>query len=228
MMIALPNPAGDFTCTLFLPFKGGEYNFDNLKTPEQVTKFFNHQFADVVNIMPDLLEDFATNPTSSLVTVRCFPWVKEDKIALLGDAAHAVVPFYGQGMNCSFEDCVVLDDCIEQFGTDWNKVFDSYQTLRKTNADAIADLALQNFVEMRDLVGHPDFLRKKQVEHDLTELYPEVFKSQYELVTFSNVPYRRALEQGAINDIILNTIIKDGIDVHNHDVVMNVINQHNV
>lgn len=139
--------------------------------------------------------------------------------------SHAVVPFYGQGMNCSFEDCVVMDECIENFGTDWAKVFGNYQELRKTNADAIADLALQNFVEMRDLVGHPDFLRKKQVEHDLTELYPDVFKSQYELVTFTTTPYRKALEQGAVNDKILATIINNNVDLNNRDAVLDIINK---
>lgn len=225
MMIALPNPAGDFTCTLFLPFEGGEYNFNTLNNPDAIKAFFNSQFPDAVAMMPTLLEDFSTNPTSSLVTVRCYPWVREDKIALMGDAAHAVVPFYGQGMNCSFEDCVVMDECIENFGTDWAKVFENYQELRKTNADAIADLALQNFVEMRDLVGHPDFLRKKQVEHDLTELYPDIFKSQYELVTFTTTPYRKALEQGAVNDKILATIINNNVDVHNREAILSLINQ---
>ncbi len=225
MMIALPNPAGDFTCTLFLPFEGGEYNFNTLNNPDAIKAFFDSQFPDAVAMMPTLLEDFSTNPTSSLVTVRCYPWVREDKIALMGDAAHAVVPFYGQGMNCSFEDCVVMDECIENFGTDWTKVFENYQELRKTNADAIADLALQNFVEMRDLVGHPDFLRKKQVEHDLTELYPDVFKSQYELVTFTTTPYRKALEQGAINDKILASIINNNVDVHNREAILSLINQ---
>lgn len=225
MMIALPNPAGDFTCTLFLPFEGGEYNFKTLNNPDAIKAFFDSQFPDAVAMMPTLREDFSTNPTSSLVTVRCYPWVREDKIALMGDAAHAVVPFYGQGMNCSFEDCVVMDECIENFGTDWAKVFENYQELRKTNADAIADLALQNFVEMRDLVGHPDFLRKKQVEHDLTELYPDVFKSQYELVTFTTTPYRKALEQGAVNDKILATIINNNVDVHNREAILSLINQ---
>lgn len=228
MMIALPNPAGDFTCTLFLPFEGGEYNFTNLTTPDKVKAFFEHQFPDAVPMMPNLLDDYFTNPTSSLVTVRCYPWVKEDKLALLGDAAHAVVPFYGQGMNCSFEDCVVLDDCIEQYGNDWHEVFSNYQELRKTNADAIADLALQNFVEMRDLVAHPDFLEKKHVEHDLTELYPDVFKSQYELVTFTNEPYRKALEQGEKNDKVLKTIIDNKIDVNDREKILSIIKEANV
>lgn len=227
MMIALPNPAGDFTCTLFLPFDGGENSFAALDTEEKALNFFKARFPDAVPMMPTLIEDFFTNPTSSLVTVRCFPWVKGDKIALMGDAAHAVVPFYGQGMNCSFEDCVVMDDCIEQYGSDWKKIFATYQDLRKTNADAIADLALQNFIEMRDLVGQPDFLQKKHIEHDLVELYPNEFKSQYELVTFTQVPYRKALEQGAINDRILETIMHTGVDVHDKEQVLQIIRQAN-
>lgn len=227
MMIALPNPAGDFTCTLFLPFEGGENSFKALTDRDKVSTFFNQQFADAVPIMPGLLDDFFGNPTSSLATIRCFPWVKEDKLALVGDAAHAVVPFYGQGMNCSFEDCVVLDECIENYGNDWNKIFANYQQLRKTNADAIADLALQNFVEMRDLVGQPQFLKKKQVEHDLCELYPENFTSQYELVTFTNQPYRKALEQGAKNDKVLATLINENIDVNDAAKVLQIIAQAN-
>ncbi len=209
MMIALPNPSGDFTCTLFMPFEG-ENSFANLKTEEQVTAFFKEQMPDAYDMMPSLLPDFFANPTSSLVTVRCFPWVKTDKVALLGDAAHAVVPFYGQGMNCSFEDCVVMDDCIEKYGMDWNKVFAEYQNLRKPNADAIADLAIQNYYEMADKVGDKHFLHKKHIEHDLTELYPDKFKSQYELTTFSLSPYKYALDQGKKNDILLEKIIADG------------------
>lgn len=225
MMIALPNPAGDFTCTLFLPFEGGEYSFSSLTSPEKVKDFFNKIFPDAVPLMPTLVGDFFGNPTSSLVTVKCYPWVKKDKLALAGDAAHAVVPFYGQGMNASFEDCVVMDECIEKYGADWEKVFSNYQELRKTNADAIADLALQNFVEMRDLVGQPEFLKKKHVEHDLSELYPDIFTSQYELVTFSNTPYRKALEQGAINDRILEKIIRNNVDVKDKQKVMEIIKE---
>lgn len=227
MMIALPNPAGDFTCTLFLPFEEGEHNFENLNSTEKVSSFFNNQFSDAVPIMPTLLNDFENNPTSSLVTVRCFPWIKGDKLALLGDAAHAVVPFYGQGMNCSFEDCDILDDCIDKFGDDWDAIFENYQDLRKTNADAIADLALQNFIEMRDWVGDPGFLEKKRIEHDLVELYPEEFKSQYGLVTFSTEPYRTALNQGVINDKILGIIVAENIDINDKEKVLSLIKEAN-
>lgn len=209
MMIALPNPTGDFTCTLFMPFDG-EFGFENLKTIDQVNDFFNTHFSDAVALMPTLVQDFFNNPTSSLVTVKCFPWVKEDKLALMGDAAHAVVPFYGQGMNCSFEDVVVFDECVEKYFPNWTKIFDEYQNLRKPNADAIADLAVQNYYEMADKVGDKHFLHKKHIEHDLSDLYPDKFKSQYELTTFSLSPYSYALSQGKKNDILLEKIIADG------------------
>ncbi len=208
MMIALPNPAGDFTCTLFFPYEV----FDALKTDEEILAFFNKEFADAVPMMPTLLEDFKQNPVGNLVTVKCYPWVKEDKIALMGDAAHAIVPFYGQGMNCSFEDVVVFDDMIEKYGDDWKTIFDEYQKERKPNADAIADLAVQNYYEMADKVGDKHFLHKKHLEHDLTELYPEQFKSQYELTTFSLSGYKYALDQGKKNDVLLEKIIADGAE----------------
>jgi kynurenine 3-monooxygenase len=181
--------------------------FDGIKTKEDVGKFFNEQFQDAVPMMPTLLDDYMHNPTSSLVTVRCYPWVKEDKLALAGDAAHAVVPFYGQGMNCSFEDIVVLDNMIGKYGDDWKTIFDEYQKERKPNADAIADLAIQNYYEMADKVGDKHFLHKKHIEHELTELYPEQFKSQYELTTFSLSGYKYALDQGKKNDALLEHII---------------------
>lgn len=208
MMIALPNPSGDFTCTLFLPFG----IFDAVKTDEEIMNFFRKEFADAVPLMPSLLEDYHKNPVGSLVTVRCWPWAKKDKLALVGDAAHAVVPFYGQGMNCSFEDVVVLDRFIDEFGTDWEKIFGAYQAERKPNADAIADLAVQNYYEMADKVGDKHFLHKKHIEHELTELYPDRFKSQYELTTFSLSPYKFALEQGQKNDRLLERIIAEGAE----------------
>lgn len=208
MMIALPNPAGDFTCTLFVPFE----IFDRIKTDADIEQFFKEEFADVISMMPTLVHDFKNNPVGNLVTIKCFPWVKDDKLALMGDAAHAVVPFYGQGMNCSFEDVVIFDNMIEKYGTDWHKIFDEYQKERKPNADAIADLAIQNYYEMADKVGDKHFLHKKHLEHDLTELYPDKFKSQYELTTFSLSPYTYALNQGRKNDVLLEKIIADGAE----------------
>ncbi len=205
MMIALPNPAGDFTCTLFVPFE----IFDAIKTNEDIMKFMNDEFPDAVKMMPTVIEDFKHNPVGNLVTIKCYPWVKDDKLALLGDAAHAVVPFYGQGMNCSFEDVVVFENMIDKYGTDWHKVFDEYQKERKPNADAIADLAIQNYYEMADKVGDKHFLHKKHIEHELAELYSDKFKSQYELTTFSLSGYKYALEQGKKNDLLLEKIIAD-------------------
>ncbi len=211
MMIALPNNTGDYTCTLFMPFEGNNA-FEKLKTKEDVTKFFNQNFPDAIPLMPTLVDDYFTNPTSSLVIVRCYPWVKEDKIALMGDAAHAVVPFYGQGMNCSFEDALIMDECIEKYGTDWNKIFDEYQKERKPNADAISEMAVQNFDEMANKTADKHFLHKKHIEHDLAELYPDQFKSQYELVTFSTSSYKFAQDQGKKNDVLLEKIIADGVE----------------
>lgn len=227
MMIALPNPAGDFTCTLFLPFEG-EKSFSRLQQEAEVKKFFEEEFPDAVPMMPTLIEDFFHNPTSSLVTVRCFPWIKKDRLALAGDAAHAIVPFFGQGMNCSFEDVLVLDDCIGRHAPNWEAAFAEYQYLRKPNADAIADLAVQNYTEMAEKVGDKAFLHKKHIEHELSDLYPEHFHSQYELVTFTTAPYLKALEQGRINDRILEEIISNGLEsrLNDRELITSIIRKH--
>jgi len=210
MMIALPNPDKSFTCTLFYPFEG-KNSFNSIQTPEDVMNFFKEEFPDAVPLMPTLIEDFFENPTGSLVTVRCNPWVR-GKATLLGDACHAVVPFYGQGMNCAFEDCLVLDQCLEKYLPDWEQALAAYENERIDNANAIADLALQNFIEMRDLVGDPEFLHFKKVEHDLCELYPEFFRSQYELVTFTNEPYSFAQKRGAQNSELVKKLIAEGLE----------------
>ncbi|MEC8738754.1 MAG: NAD(P)/FAD-dependent oxidoreductase [Bacteroidota bacterium] len=215
MLIALPNPDFTFTCTLFLPFEGKE-SFNGLKEDQEIQQFFAHYFPDAMNLMPNLPKEFKENPTSSLVTVRCFPWVK-DKVALMGDASHAIVPFYGQGMNSSFEDCVILDDMMEKYLPDWDKVFEAYQNERKPNAEAIADLALQNFLEMRDLVGDEKFLYQKKIEHKICSLYPNLFKSQYEMVTFSNQPYKEALHKGHKNTQLVQKIIQEKWEDKIHD-----------
>jgi kynurenine 3-monooxygenase len=210
MMIALPNPGGNFTCTLFMPF-AGEPGFDDMLTKGNVEALFAKEFPDAIPMMPGLTDDFFENPIGSLTTIRCYPWV-HGKAALLGDSAHAVVPFYGQGMNCSFEDCIVLDEFVEMHHGDWHAILDAYQKSRKPDADAIAALALQNFVEMRDLVGTEAFLHRKHVEHDLADLYPELFQSQYELVTFTTKPYSFAKDRGAKNDNLLNHIIDNKLE----------------
>jgi kynurenine 3-monooxygenase len=167
MLIALPNLDKTFTCTLFFPFEG-ELSFSQLNTKEKVISFFEKTFPDVTQLSPNYVEDFFNNPTSSLVTVKCFPWIREDKFALIGDAAHAIVPFFGQGMNCGFEDCRILDELIEQYEDDWTAILQQYQTLRKPDGDAIADLAVNNFTEMRDRTADPMFLLQKKLKQDCT------------------------------------------------------------
>lgn len=210
MMIALPNPGGNFTCTLFYPFDA-KPGINDLDSADKIMDFFNTHFPDAVPMMPNLVDDYLNNPTGMLMTVRCYPWTKNN-VSLMGDAAHAVVPFYGQGMNCSFEDCLVLDDLIAAGRPDksWNQILNEYQISRKPNADAISNLALQNFVEMRDLVGSPEFLHRKKIEHTLSEKYPELFISQYERTTFSTRDYAEAFEYGAKNDKVLDAIISNG------------------
>lgn len=210
MMIALPNPNASFTCTLFLAYEG-ERSFDQLKTKEEVKAFFETYFPDAITMMPNYLEDFFENPTGNLATIRCNPWVFKN-FALIGDAAHAVIPFYGQGMNCSFEDVSEIDELIETYYPDWNMVFKKYQEARIVNANAIADLACKNFIEMRDLVGQPAFMHFKKIEHDLAALYPNTFKSQYSLVSFSTTPYSVALAQGFKNEALINYIIENKLE----------------
>jgi len=207
MMIALPNPDGNFTCTLFIPFEG-EKSFASLKTDEQVKRFFDEEFPDAVPLMPTLIQDFKTNPVSSLVTVKCFPWTFDDKIALIGDAAHAIVPFYGQGMNCGFEDCVVLNDLIEKHKENWPAILSEYQTLRKPDADAIADLAVGNFIEMRDRTADPKFLLQKKIEAKFSQKYPDKWVPLYSMVTFTpKIRYSTALRQGNKQQDIMDKIM---------------------
>src|SRR2546423_565673 len=173
MMIALPNPDGSFTCTLFWEFKG-PHSFETTTSEEDIRRFFEDEFPDAVPLMPTLLEDFRENPTGSLVTVRCAPWFYKDKVTLVGDAAHAVVPFYGQGMNAAFEDCVVLEKCLAEFPLDRQRAFAEYFARRKKNADALADLAVQNFIEMRDKTASKIFRAKKKLDHLPQRFFPGI------------------------------------------------------
>lgn len=199
MLIALPNKDGSFTVTLFLAFEG-DPSFSKLNTEQEVREFFNKYFPDAVKHMPELLEDFNSNPTSSLVTVRCYPWSHSGKVLLMGDASHAIVPFYGQGMNAGFEDCTVLNELLEEHGEDWPKVMDLFQRKRKADADAIADLAMRNFIEMRDLVADDRFVLRKKVEKLMHQAHPDEFLPLYSMVTFSHIPYDEALRQGKLHD----------------------------
>src|SRR5947207_2136286 len=206
MMIALPNPDGSFTCTLFWEFEGPR-SFATTKTDDDVRRFFEEEFPDAVPLMPNLLADFKNNPTGSLVTIRCAPWFYKDKVALVGDAAHAVVPFYGQGMNAAFEDCVVLDECLAGFPDDRQRAFAEYFQRRKVNADALADLALENFIEMRDKTASRAFRAKKKLDHLLEAALPGVYLPLYTMVTFTRIPYAQAARRARLQDRIVYTAL---------------------
>ena len=205
MMIALPNFDGSFICTLFLAHNG-ENGFKQLADEKSLMNFFETNFADAIPLLPTLTEDFFTNPTGNLGTIKCFPWNVGGKSLLIGDAAHAIVPFYGQGMNASFEDCRILNQLIEQRGTDWKTVFDEFTDIRKPNADAIAQMAEENFYEMRDAVANPVFQRKRELETKLEQTFPEYF-SKYSMVTFrEDLPYTLARDKGNAQDKLLMEI----------------------
>lgn len=207
MLIALPNPDGTFTCTLFLPFEGA-VSFDSLRSDAAVTAFFQQYFPDVLPLMPTLVEDFRDNPTGSLVTVRAYPWVK-NRTTLIGDAAHAIVPFYGQGMNAGFEDCRVLNELLTTHHEDWTAAMHSFQQVRKPDADAVARLALDNFIEMRDLVGDENFLFRKKIEAKLHELYPEQWVPLYSMVTFrDDIRYSDAYAVGQKQKQIMDEVMQ--------------------
>ncbi len=206
MLIALPNANFSFTCTLFLPYEGPN-SFKSLGSPKELSSFFSKFFPDTKNLIEDLEQDFFQNPTSSLITIRCGPWIR-NRTFLIGDACHAIVPFYGQGMNAGFEDCRILDELIDEHDHDWNLILSKFYSQRKKDADAIRDLALQNFVEMIDLVGDPRFLLRKQIEAHLHELFPERWVPQYSMVTFSHMPYAEALAAGEKKRKVMDEVMK--------------------
>ncbi|HKT88437.1 MAG TPA: NAD(P)/FAD-dependent oxidoreductase [Candidatus Sulfotelmatobacter sp.] len=202
MLIALPNVDGTFACILFLPFEGPD-SFERLTTHEAVKNFFREHFPDTVSLMPDLAENFFANPTGAMVTIKCSPWYVDGKALLLGDAAHAIVPFFGQGINCGFEDCTIFLELLDRYGADWERVFSEFEMARKENTDAIADMAVENFVEMRDRVGDPRFLLQKKVELALEAKFPNLFVPKYAMVTFHRIPYEVARRRGQIQDGML-------------------------
>jgi kynurenine 3-monooxygenase len=205
MMIALPNLDGSFTVTLFAPFKG-ENSFETVTTAKEVETYFNGNFPDAVPLMPGLKEDFFTNPTSSLVTIKCFPWHYQHT-CLIGDAAHAVVPFYGQGMNCGFVDVKELCEILDNNPKEWDAVLNKFQHQRKPNADAIADLALYNYIEMRDLSGREDFQLRLKIEKRIAERFPVEFITHYAMVTFSDLSYAEAKKRGEQQNELLDKIM---------------------
>ncbi|MDX2132302.1 MAG: NAD(P)/FAD-dependent oxidoreductase [Planctomycetota bacterium] len=210
MMIALPNRDGSFTCTLFWPFEG-EHSFAALPPgePTRVEAFFGQHYPDALPLMPTLPYDYAHNPVGSLVTVRCWPWQHAGTVAVLGDAAHAIVPFYGQGMNCGFEDVRVLAELLDAHAGDFGTALPAFERARKPNADAIADMAIENFVEMRDLAGREDFQHRKRIEQTLHRLRGDDVTPQYNLVSFSTVPYAVAQRRGREMNALLYAIAGD-------------------
>ncbi len=218
MLIALPNSDGSFTCTLFFPIKG-EFSFESLDSADKVDSFFKEQFADAMPHLNNLQQEFANNPVGKLGTLKCFPWVLNHASALIGDAAHAVVPFYGQGMNASFEDCRILNECIDKYGPgNWDDAYKEYENLRKINGDAIGVLAVENFYEMRDHVANPVFRKKRQLEHQLENDF-EDYHSKYSLVTFQpQIPYSIALSLGNKQDALLMNICKNTSDLSTLDI----------
>ena len=214
MMIALPNTDGSFTLTLFYPFEGRE-SFASLKTPQDVMDFFKRDFPDAVPMMPTLVEDFFNNPTGALATIKCNPWHVGGQAALLGDAAHAIVPFFAQGMNSGFEDCSTLNSLVTSANPDWASVFKKFNELRKPNTDAIADMAVENFVEMRDKVTDPHFILKKEVGFALEKRWPKAFVPRYSMVIFRpEIPYSEARRLSEIQDKILEALC-EGISTAN-------------
>ncbi|MCT4697970.1 FAD-dependent oxidoreductase [Tenacibaculum haliotis] len=215
MLIALPNMDGSFTVTLFLSYDEGEYNFRNLTSEEKISAFFEEQFPDALKLIPSIKDEFFNNPTGSLGTVKCSPWSYQNKTILMGDAAHAIVPFYGQGMNASFEDVTVFDEVLSHFESSreiasWETVFKRYEKARKEDTDAIADLAIDNFYEMKDHVANPLFKQKRKIEMDLEKNFPTEYFSKYSMVTFNeNIPYKEAMKKGRAQDKALLNLIAD-------------------
>jgi kynurenine 3-monooxygenase len=202
MLIALPNIDGTFACILFLPFEGSD-SFSGLTTRAQVIQFFESRFPDAVPLMPQLADNYFANPTGAMVTIKCSPWHVEGRALLLGDAVHAIVPFFGQGINCGFEDCTCLVELLDRHGANWKRVFSEFENQRKVNTDAIADMAIENFTEMRDRVADARFLLRKKVELALEAKYPQLFVPKYAMVTFHRIPYSVALARGTVQDGIL-------------------------
>ncbi len=216
MLIALPNLNGSFTVTLFLAAEG-DPSFASLTDRASVEAFFGRHFPDTLDLIPDIGRAFFLNPTGIMGTVRCEPWYAGDRVLLLGDAAHAIVPFHGQGMNCAFEDCEALDRCLDEFPGNWGRVMAEFQRLRKPNADAIATMALENYVEMRDSVRDPRFHLKKELAWALEKKHPDRFIPRYSMVMFRHVPYATALERGALQQEILETILGGADDLGDID-----------
>lgn len=216
MLNGFPNLDGSTTCVLFAPFEG-ENGLNGINSKEKVIDLFQHQFPDIFDLIPNLAQTYLASKTGRLTTIKCHPWHFENKALLIGDAAHAIVPFHGQGMNCAFEDCVYLNQCIDKYGTDWQSVFQEFEKQRKINTDAIADLSLQNYTELRDHIADHKFLLKKKIEALLSEKYPEHFIPKFSMVCFSSIPYSIAQKKGAIQETIIEELAQTINDIQEID-----------
>ena len=207
MLIALPNQDGSFTVTLFMP-KQGEISFEKLENPDQLNAFFEAEFPSAKRLIPDLETDFFANAQGRLGTVRCSKWHHENKALILGDASHAIVPFHGQGMNSGFEDCSELIRLLEKHNDDWSEVLPEFDRIRRPNANAIADMALENYVTMRESVADPKFQLKKELGFELEQRFPSRFVPRYSMVMFHLLPYAVAMERGVIQQAILSELVE--------------------
>ena len=207
MLIALPNLDGSFTCTLFFPYDG-ENSFNNLKTEQQLISFFKNVFPDTLDLIPNLVKEYFTNPTSSLSIMRCDPWTYKYKILLIGDAAHATVPFYGQGMNAGFEGCLVLDSLIDKNNDDWHNCFKEYSKIRKPDGDGLQDLSMHNFIVMRDKTADPKFLLQKKIELYFSKKHPTKWLPLYSMVSFSNIRYSDAWKIGQKQEQMMKKVME--------------------
>jgi kynurenine 3-monooxygenase len=192
MLIGFPNIDESFTCSLHIPFEG-PLSFASIKTEADLLRLFNDSFPDVVSLMPDLVDDFFLHPANTMVTIKCSPWSHQGKVLLIGDAAHSIFPSYGQGANAGFEDCAVLSACIEAYGDDWPTILREFEHQRRPNTNAIADLCVEHFHELRDLVGDSEFLLRKEIERKLNQAYPDKYRDLYSMITFTCMPYSEAL-----------------------------------
>jgi kynurenine 3-monooxygenase len=206
MLIGFPNLDGSFTCSLHLPYEGNS-SFASITTSDALIDFFNGSFPDAVEAMPSLVEDFFSSQPSSMLTIKCSPWTHGNKLALVGDAVHSILPSYGQGANAGFEDCEVIYHCMEEYGDDWGRIFQEYESRRRPNTDAIADLCIEHFSELRDRVGDPKFILRKEIERKLTSACPELYQDLYYMITFTPIPYAEALRRNQAQTAIVDQIL---------------------
>lgn len=207
MLIGFPNNDGSFTCALHIPFEG-DRSFESIRTETDLLRLFEDLFPDVTPYLPTLVEDYFANPANSMVTIRCSPWSFNGKIALIGDSAHAILPSYGQGANAGFEDCALLDSCLDCYHDDWTGAFLEYEKLRKPHTDALSRLCVEHFTEISDLVGDPDFLLRKQIERKVSQIFPDKYSLLYSMITFTTMPYGEAIERERQQQEIIDQIMR--------------------